>query len=290
MTSRFPVLLPVGGLLIALISIQCGAALAKSLFPVLGALGTTAVRLVLGAILLAVILKAWRAKLTADNWPPLLLYGVALGVMNIAFYMAILTLPLGIAAAIQFLGPLTVAVVYSRRGVDFAWAALAALGLLLLTQLDNAQDGLDTTGVLWALTAAIGWALYIVFGQKAGAVHGVQTSALGMLIGAAIALPFGLAEAAPVLVRPDLLPIALAVAVLSSAIPFSLEMSALRKLPARTFGTLMSLEPVIGAFVGLLFLQELLTLTQWLAIICIVVASIGTSLSASAALADEGNA
>jgi inner membrane transporter RhtA len=281
--KRYPVLLPVCGLLVALISIQSGAALAKSLFPVLGVLGTTSVRLVLGAIVLALFLKPWRARLTANNWLPLLVYGVSLSAMNITFYLAIVTLPLGVASAIQFLGPLTVAVVYSRRPSDFAWAALAGAGLLLLTQLDGSLRGLDPEGVLWALAAATSWALYIVFGQKAGAHHGTQTASLGMIIAALIALPIGIAEAGPSLGRIDLLPIALAVAVLSSAIPFSLEMSAMRQLPARSFGTLMSLEPVIGAFVGLIFLQEALTLIQWLAISCIVIASIGTSVGASTA-------
>lgn len=275
------VLLPVCSLLIAMLCIQSGASLAKSLFPVIGALGTTAVRLVIAAVILFFMLRGWRARITRHNWTTLAIYGVTLAGMNLMFYLSVTRLPLGIAAAIEFMGPLTVSVVFSKTRRDLAWAGIAAIGLLLLLPLTGVSPGLDPIGICWALGAAVCWGLYIVYGQKAGSQHGTQTAALGMVIAALIALPFGVAEAGAGLLDVHLLPIALTVAVMSSAIPFTLEMFALRRLPARTFGTLMSIEPAIGALVGIVVLAEALSTTQWLAIALIVIASAGASMSAS---------
>lgn len=260
-------------------SILFGASIAKSLFPILGAQGTTVVRLVFGAAIMFVMLRAWRAEINSRNWQALTVYGVVLGAMNLMFYLAVNRLPLGIASALEFLGPLAVAVIYSRRPTDFAWVGLAAIGLLLLTPLAGPVHSLDPLGIVWALGAATCWAFYIVFGKKAGAQHGTYTAPLGTMIAAMVALPFGVAEAGTTLLDVKLLPIILAVAVLTSAIPFTLEMFALRRLPARAFGTLMSIEPAIGALIGLVYLHESLTIMQWLAIVLIVTASIGTTLS-----------
>lgn len=274
---RTALLAPIGLLLVAMISIQSGASLAKSLFPLVGAEGTTALRLVLGAIILSLVMQPWRTRPNLAAYRPLLAYGLALGGMNLLFYMSLQSIPLGVAVALEFTGPLGLALLSSRRLLDFAWIALAAFGLWLLLPSDLAQTQLDPLGMALALGAGLCWALYIVFGQKAGAAHGRQTVALGTWVAALLVLPIGLWQAGGSLFSVDLLPIALGVAVLSSALPYSLEMVALTRLPARTFSILMSLEPAIAALSGLLFLSEQLSWNQWLAIGAIILASAGAA-------------
>jgi inner membrane transporter RhtA len=276
--SLASVILPVGMLLVAMMSIQSGASLAKSLFPAVGAQGTTALRLIFASILMVLILRPWRTTFTASSLRSVLIYGIALGGMNFLFYMAIRTIPLGIGVALEFTGPLAVALLHSRKITDFIWIILAVIGLALLIPMGQ-TDALDLTGALYALGAGVCWAAYILFGQKAGADHGVQTAALGVVIAAIFIAPFGVAHAGAALLDPALIPIALGVAILSTALPYSLEMIALTRMPARTFGTLMSMEPAIGALMGLVFLHEALSLTQWLAIGAIIVASIGATLT-----------
>ncbi|WP_094816667.1 EamA family transporter [Bordetella genomosp. 12] len=261
-------------------SLQGGAALAKTLFPAVGAQGTAALRLFFSALILLPILKPWRLTLDARGWRDVALYGLTLGGMNLMFYMALRTVPLGIAVALEFTGPFAVAVLTSRRLRDFAWIALAAAGLLALIPHGDDLSSLDPQGVAYALGAGLCWALYIVFGQRAGLRHGSRTVALAAGIAALGVLPFGLAHAgAAAMFAPALLPWAIAVALLSSALPYALEMQVLQRLPARTFGTLLSLEPVFGAFSGLFFLGETLSLTQWLAVAAIVIASAGITAS-----------
>lgn len=279
MRNRNSTLVPIVALLVTMLSIQSGASLAKHLFPLLGALGTTSIRLALAALIMIVMLRGWRARITRENWRSLIVYGVMLAGMNIMYYLAIARLPLGIASALEFLGPLGVAVALSRKISDFAWAGLAAIGLALLTPVVGPMQRLDPVGIAWALAAAACWALYIIFGKQAGRQHGAQTAALGMTIAAMIALPLGIPEAGLSLLDLSLLPIAFGMALLSSAVPFTLEMHALRNLPTRSFGILMSMEPAIGALVGLVILRENLAFSQWLAIAFIVAASIGTSIS-----------
>ena len=271
------VILPIILLLIAMTSIQSGASLAKGLFPVIGATGTTALRLGLAALILCVLMRPWQAKLTLKSCRSLLAYGLSLGGMNVLFYLSLKTIPLGIAVALEFTGPLGLALLSSRRLLDFAWIVLAVFGLWLLLPTGQSDVALDPMGMALALAAGLCWALYIVFGQKAGAEHGKQTVALGTLVAALLVFPIGLWQAGCSLFSLDLLPIALAVAVLSSALPYSLEMVALTRLPARTFSILMSMEPAIAALSGLLFLSERLTLTQWLAISAIILASAGAA-------------
>jgi inner membrane transporter RhtA len=261
-------------------SIQVGAAIAKRIFPVAGPLGAVTLRVLFAAILLGVVLRPWRVRRTRAAWRSVLIYGAALGGMNCLFYAALDSVPLGVAVALEFTGPLAVAMLASRRAVDFLWIALAVGGLLALLPLGGAAARVDPVGAAFALGAGVCWALYILFGQKAGAEHGVQTTAVGMAIAAVVVLPFGLADAGAALFTPRILPLALAVAVLSSALPYSLEMVALPRLPAKTFGTLMSVEPAFGALAGLVLLGEHLTLQQWGAIGAIVAASVGTTLSA----------
>ena len=274
-------LLLVSLLLIAMISIQSGASLAKSMFAVVDAQGTTALRLIFGSLIMLLLLRPWRAKLTASTVRTLVIYGIALGGMNFLFYMSLRSVPLGIAVALEFTGPLAVAIFGSRRPIDFAWVALAVLGLILLIPMGEAGDSLDLIGAGYALGAGACWGVYILFGQKAGADNGVQTAALGVLIAALFIAPIGIVHAGTALLTPSLIPIALAVAVLSTALPYSLEMVALTKMPTRTFGILMSMEPAIGALSGLFFLHEHLSGAQWAAIACIILASIGATLTIS---------
>lgn len=272
-------LFPVGLLLIAMASIQSGASLAKSMFQVVGAQGTTTLRLIFASVIMLLLLRPWRAKLTAKSLRTVIVYGIALGGMNLLFYMSLRTVPLGIAVALEFTGPLAVAIYASRRAIDFLWVALAAAGLMLLIPTGATSSGIDPLGAGYALGAGVCWALYILFGQKAGADNGVQTAALGVMIAALFVTPFGIAHAGTALLTLSVIPVAIGVALLSTALPYTLEMVALTRMPTRTFGTLMSIEPAFGALSGLLFLQEFLTLSQWLAILCIILASVGATLT-----------
>lgn len=272
-------LFPVGLLLIAMASIQSGASLAKSMFPVVGAQGTTTLRLIFASVIMLLLLRPWRAKLTAKSLRTVVVYGAALGGMNLLFYMSLRSVPLGIAVALEFTGPLAVAIYASRRAVDFLWIGLAIIGLLLLIPIGESSAPIDLVGAAYALAAGVCWALYILFGQKAGADNGIQTAALGVMIAALFVAPVGIIHAGSALLTPTLIPVALGVAILSTALPYTLEMVALTRLPARTFGTLMSIEPVFGALSGLLFLNEYLSLAQWLAISCIILASVGATMT-----------
>jgi inner membrane transporter RhtA len=273
-------LLPVGSLLLGMISFQCGAAMAKQLFPLMGAQGATAMRLGLGALILWLLRQPWRRLAGRRDWASLWGYGLTLGVMNLCFYMALRTIPLGIAVALEFLGPLAIALFGSRRALDFVWVALVVAGLALLLPYRTQTQALDPAGVLYALAAAVGWATYIVLGRRAGAAFGGDAVALGSAIGALVAVPVGVMHAGAAMFSLSALPFAFGVAVLSSALPYSLEMHALTRLPGRTVGILVSVEPAMGALLGLMFLDEHLDVFQWLAIAAIIVASIGAVLGA----------
>jgi inner membrane transporter RhtA len=273
-------LLPIALLLAAMASVQMGASIAKTLFPVVGPVGMVAVRIALGTIVLCMLMRPWRARITAANWRPLTVYGITLGVMNLFYYLSLNRVPLGIAVAIEFTGPLAVAVLSSRRVVDFCWILLAAAGLLLLLPVAHVGVGIDPLGGLYALAAGACWALYIIYGQKAGADHGTQTVAIGSLISALIVIPIGLVDRGSALFSSSILLPGLAVGILSTALPYTLEMYVLTRLPARTFGILMSIEPAFGALIGLVYLHEWLTAIQWTAIALVIVASIGATASA----------
>jgi inner membrane transporter RhtA len=276
-------LTPVLVLLIAMSSIQAGASLAKTLFQFVGAPGAVALRTALATLMLVVVLRPWRVRLVWASWPALLMYGLSLGVMNFLYYMALRTVPLGITVALEFTGPLAVAILSSRHAVDFLWVALAAAGLcLLLLPIGHAPVGIDLTGALFALGAGTCWALYIVFGQKVGRDYGAQAVALGSIIAAIIVVPVGIAAAGIRLFKPEALPYGFAIALLSTALPYTLEMLALTRLPARTFGILMSIEPAFGALFGWLILSEVLSGPQWVAIAMIIGASAGTTWTATA--------
>ncbi|MBP3984942.1 EamA family transporter [Pseudoxanthomonas helianthi] len=276
---------PVLAVLVSIVSVQAGASLAKQLFPVIGPTGTTTVRLVMGTLILWAVLRPWRVRGTLP-WKWLLAYGVTLGTMNTVFYLALQRIPLGIAVAVEFLGPLAVAVIGSRRAIDFVWVALAAAGLLLFVPWDQAQQSLDIIGLLLALLAGACWGMYIVFGQRLGADHGTSMVAYGSLVAMVVAAPWGIASAGTALLAPALLPAALGLGVLSMALPYALEMAALARIPTRTFGLLMSLEPAVAALCGLLFLHERLGVLQWLAIAAIMAASAGATLGARTSARD----
>jgi len=267
---------------LSMISVTTGASLAKSLFPALGAEGTTVLRLGLGAIILLIMWKPWKFELNTFQFRIVVLYGLCLGLMNFLFYMAIDRIPLGIAIAIEFIGPLTVALMLSKKILDLFWAFLAAVGIALILPLSNLQQALDPIGILFAVGAAIMWGLYIILVKKAGAIlpSGIATS-LGVTAAFLFITPFGATEALHIFSNTSLIPIAIGVGILSTAIPYSLEMTALKKMSPSHFGIFLSLEPAIGSMVGLIFLSEHLTLIQCAAILCIMIASIGSTVAAT---------
>ena len=271
--------LPVATLVAAMLSFQFGASMAKRLFPSVGAEGATALRISWAALMLAPIFRPWRVQVTRRTLPPLLGYGVSLGCMNLLFYMALRTVPLGMAVALEFIGPLAVAVAGSRRWREFACVGLALVGLSLLLPIGRAAAAVDTKGALFALGAGGCWALYIVFGQMAGRAHGPATAAFGMVIATLVVLPVGILHAGPALFAPGLVATGILVAGFSSALPYSLEMVTLTRLPARTYGVLTSMEPASGALMGLIFLHERLGARQLLAVLAVMLASIWATLS-----------
>ena len=275
-TTRSTAALPIAAALIAMCCIQAGASVAKGLFPIIGAAAATTLRLGLACVMMLVIWRPWRAPVAPAHRSFIIAYGIALGCMNALFYAALSRIPLGIAVALEFIGPLGVALVASRRPSDFLWVALAVTGVVLLLPISVGAAHLDPTGVALALGAGVFWAAYIVFGQRAGAGGSGPAVAYGSLIATVVVAPLGIAQSGLSMFAPAILPAALAMALLSSAIPYSLEMMSMTRLSAKTFGVLMSVEPGIGAFAGLVLLRERLSMTQVIAIILIVVASVGT--------------
>jgi inner membrane transporter RhtA len=260
----------------AVTSLQFGAGFAVTLFDELGPGGAAFVRLAIAAVVLMVI---WRPRLRGHSYPELQVvvgFGAALGLMNWAIYSAMDRIPLGIAVTIEFAGPMAVAVVASRRAVDLLWVALAAGGILLLA--DPGGGSLDSTGVAFALLAATMWAVYIVLGKVTGRLFpGGSGLALAMVVGAVVIAPLGIDDARGELLHPDLLAAGAVVALASSVIPYSLELEALRRLPARVFGVLMSLEPAVAALAGLVVLGQHLGAREWAAIALVVIASAGAA-------------
>ncbi len=266
-------------LLIAMVSIQSGASIAKKLFLVLGAAGTSTLRLLLATLILWLLYRPWKKKFTADQLKKLFLYGASLGFMNLLFYYAIIRIPLGIAVALEFTGPLSLAIIASKSKLDYLWAILAGVGIYLLLPIAGASD-LDPVGIAFALGAGLFWALYILSGQRAGSeLHGGLTTTVGMAFAALVVLPFGAYSSGAALLDWELLPMGIGLAIFSSALPYTLEMVSMKRLSTQTFGVLMSLEPAIAAIVGLIFLKEELLLVQWVAILCIILSSAGSTLT-----------
>ena len=279
-SPRAQALIPFAAVLGAVIALGLGTSWAKQLFPLIGAQGTTAVRVGFSALLLLLLWRPWRWPLRPGDGRAIVLYGATLGLMNLSFYMSLRTIPFGLAVAIEFAGPLAVAILSSRRAFDFVWVALAACGLALLLPLGLGASQLDFVGVLWALAAATFWALYIVFGKRLGHLHAGHSVALGLSVAAFVVLPVGIAHAGTALLSPAVLGVGLCVAAISSAIPISLEMVALKRLPKEAFGIMISMEPAVAALLALALLDEHLSFTQWLAIALIMAASMGSALTA----------
>lgn len=260
--------------LVAIVSVQVGAAVATEIFDDLGPVGTVTLRLGFAAL---VLLAVWRPALGALRGPrahEVVLFGVALAGMNTSFYLALDRIPLGIAVTLEFVGPLGVAFASSRRRRDLAWATLAAIAIVLLSP--DLGDGLDLLGAGLALLAGGFWAAYIVLSQRVGrSFAGGQGLALAMVVAGALMLPAGIVDAGSALLDPGPLALGFAVAMLSSAIPYSLELEALRRLPRGTFGVLMSLEPAVAATVGFVVLGQDLETVEVVAIALVVVASAG---------------
>ena len=279
--SPFQRFIPFLAVLGSVTALGVGTSWAKqALFPVVGAQGTTAVRVGLSALLMLMLWRPWRWRLSRADAQAVALYGAALGAMNLMFYLSLQTLPFGLAVAIEFAGPLAVAIWSSRRAVDFIWVALAIAGLALLLPLGLSGSTLDPLGVLYSLGAAVCWALYIVFGKRAGHLHAGQSVSLGLLVAALVVVPVGVAHAGAALLSPSVLLVGVAVAAISSALPISLEMMALKRLPKEAFGIMISMEPAVAALLALALLGERLDTVQWLAIGCIVAASMGSAATA----------
>ena len=274
--------------LLVVVGLACqevGAALAVTLFPQVGPLGMVMLRLVFSAILLLLIARPGLRGHSRSGWVAVLGFGVVLALMNGLFYLALARLPLGVTVTIEVLGPLVLSIVASRRRSAWLWALLALAGVVALA--GGGWDRLDPIGVLFALGAAASWAFYILASARVGREFPrLDGLALAMTVGALIALPFGILSAGPALLRIDLLALGAAVAVLSSTIPYALELIALRRLPAAAFAILMSLAPATAALAGWLLLGQELLWIEIVGIAMVILASIGAVRSASRASAE----
>lgn len=264
-------------LLLSMVSLCVGTSFAKTLFPVAGPAGTTALRIGLAALVMIVVQRPWRWRMDRAQLRAIAGYGVVLACMNLAFYAAVARLPLGIAIAIEFLGPLGVALAGSRRPLDIAWALLAAGGVAALV-LPGAAGQVSLVGVAWALLAALFWALYILAGARAVAVvpqHRIVCA--GLCVASLIAVPAGIATAGAALIRPEILASGAVIALLCSALPYSLEILSLKRLTPAVFGILVSMEPAIGALAAFAILDERLTGWQLLGMAGVTAASVGST-------------
>lgn len=265
-------------LLVSITSTQIGSSFAKFLFELVGPEAAVALRLLTSTFLLFVALRPWRHVPRGSEWKSVALYGLSIAVMNACFYLAISRIPLGIAVAIEFSGPLLVAATSSRRATDFAAVTLAAAGLLTLMPWAGVNADLDMTGVFFAALAAVFWGTYIIVGRRAGTQAGASASAWGGLVGTMAAVPWALCMTGGVLVPEaalaDAIPLAFLVGFLASALPYGLEIVSLRLVPPQVFGVLMSLEPAVATLFGFLILGEALQLSQLAAIGMVSAASL----------------
>ena len=269
---------PIPAVLFAIISVQSGAAIAKTLFPAIGAAGTASLRIGISAIILLAVYRPNLLKITPNQWKIVIPYGLSLGAMNLIFYLAIERIPIGLAVTLEFIGPLLVAVIGSKRLIDYLWVLLATAGIVLIAPWSN--NGIDLLGVLFALLAGAFWAAYIVLGTKVSKImKGGDAVATGMLFASILIVPFGISENGLNNLTPTFLYLGIALALLSSAIPFTLEMKALGQLPARTFSILMSLEPAAASIFAFIFLQEHLAFNEILAVVFVVIASVGSTIT-----------
>ena len=264
--------------LVAIASVQTGSALARRLIDDVGAPGVTLLRVALAGLVLLVALRPPVRTWSRDAWRATLVLGAAMAGMNLAFYLALRTVPLGIAVTVEFVGPLLLALVQTRRLLDLVWAALAATGVVLLGV--DTTSGVPLSGLALALVAGLFWAAYIVASARVGqALPGIDGLAVALAVAAVLVLPFGVGGASTVVGRPSLLVTAVAVALLSSVLAYGLELVALRRLSTRVFGILMSLEPAAAALSGLVVLGETLGARQLAALVLVSLASAGVTLA-----------
>jgi inner membrane transporter RhtA len=259
-----------------LVSVQIGAAFAKTIFPLVGSDGVAALRVGIAAILLSAALRPWTLRVSGSGWASLLAYGGILGLMNVLIYRAFAYIPVGVAISIEVAGPLGVALLASRRSLDLAWVALAVGGLALLP-LGALTAPLDPRGIAFALGAASCWALYVVIGRTVAGLD-ARGVAAGMAVASVVVAPLGIVEAGWVLLRPPMLALGVGVALLSSIVPYLLDIYALKRLPRRVFGVLMSASPAVSAIAGWLILGETLSPGQWAGIAAITTACAGSAL------------
>lgn len=265
-------------LISAMISIQYGASMAKGLFGVLTPEAVTSARITMAAFILSLLFKPWRLKLSKKEKIYILGYGLALGFMNLTFYKALKYAPLGIVVAIEFLGPLAISFLYSKKVFDFIWALFAGVGIYMILPQTGSQN-VELVGIFYALLAALCWALYIVFGKGVGKNQNpMQITSLGMIVASLATLFFGIFDTGLVFNDSTIFVKCLLVALFSSAIPYSLEMISLKNIPAKTFGILMSLEPAVAMIIGIIFLKEYLSVGQYLGIGLVIFASMGSSI------------
>jgi inner membrane transporter RhtA len=261
-----------------ILSVQIGSAIARTLFAELGAPGVAFLRLTFASLILLVVLRPPLRTWTADSWRAAAILGLVMGAMNLTFYLSLRTVPLGVAVTVEFIGPLTLSVAQVRRWTDAAWAVLAAVGVVLLGA--GPTNDLPLTGLLLALTAGMFWAGYILASARVGRVlPGIDGLAVALAVGALLVAPFGLGDAIPAFSHPTWLFTAVAVAVLSSIIPYAFELTALRRIPTRVFGILMSGEPAAAALAGLVVLGQHLLPRQWLALLLVSIASVGVTVA-----------
>ncbi|ACZ88728.1 EamA family transporter [Streptosporangium roseum] len=269
---------PSGLVLLAILSVQVGAGFAKDLFSQLPPSAVVFLRIAMGALIMGVVARPRLKGLTRVDIGLGVAFGVTLGVMNLSFYEALARLPMGIAVAIEFLGPLGVAVAASRRRLDLLWVALAGSGVVLLAPWGTAASRISWVGIGFALVAAVCWAGYILLSAAVGQrFPGTTGLSFAMIVSFLLIAPVGIGTGGADLLQPELLLIGLGVGLLSSVIPYSIELEALRRMPKQVFGILMSLEPAVAAMVGLLVLGEVLDVREWAAIGCVVVASVGAT-------------
>ncbi len=265
--------------LAAVSSVQFGAALAKTLFDEVGPGGTVFLRLLFAAVVLAIVFRPSLRGLARADWRLVLIFGFTLAGMNLAFYESLDRIPLGVAVTFEFVGPLGVAIAGSRRALDLLWVGLAAAGILLLSDFGGAD--LDGVGVALALIAGAFWAAYIVLSARVGqAFESGQGLALAMAAGAVMITPVGVGDGGAELAGAGILALGAGVAILSSAVPYTLEMEALRRMPQGVFGVLMSIEPAMAAFAGFVVLGEDLAARELVAIVLVVAASAGAAREA----------
>lgn len=275
-STQFPMI----AAFVSLLSLQIGAAFAKTIFPLVGTDGVAALRIGISALLLAIVFRPWTAKFQATYWPSIFIYGAMIGLMNLLIYRAFLHIPVGIAISIEVLGPLGISLLSTKRRTDIIWVLCALIGVLLLP-FNQADTALSLTGVIYAVLAAICWGLYIKTASTVSQL-GSKGVATGILIAALFMVPIGTIQAGSSLFTPNILMLGLIIALLSSAVPFLLDMYALKRLPRSIFGILMSASPAVSAMAGAIILDEQLSTLQWFGIAAISLACIGASFTKKA--------